>query len=131
MIFSIESIKNAQKIYTGPDFPKLVREYKLMGIVSNIYNIETGIVSYTDHQNQTILDNGIKVEINIPEISNFDDALLSLKKNQTGKTDFLTFCFDIGSAGVYKWVVDLKNMTCNYYDKNEKIIISEKIPLVD
>jgi len=54
MEFSLEAIKKAQKLYTGPDFPKLVKEYGLMGIVLNIYNIETGVVNYINNSGDSI-----------------------------------------------------------------------------
>ncbi|WP_205245285.1 DUF1398 family protein [Clostridium fungisolvens] len=33
-------------------------------------------------------------------------------------------------AGIYKWVSDLDQMTCSYYDLEEQILIVEKIPTV-
>lgn len=131
MTFTLESIKKAQKLYTGPDFPKLVREYKIMGIVLNTYNIESGIVSYKNELGEIIEDIGIKVELAIPEISNFKEALSGLKRNQQGQTDFITFCNEVAMAGIYKWVIDTEKMSCDYYNKNEEIIISETIPTVN
>lgn len=130
MKFYLESIKQAQKLYTGPDFPKLVSEYKIMGIVTNIYNIETGIVSYVNKQQKIIRDTGIKVDVEIPQNSNYEKAILGLKRNQKGESDFITFCREVAGAGIYKWIVDLENMTCNYYDKQENMIISEIIPQI-
>lgn len=130
MKFYLESIKQAQKLYTGPDFPKLVSEYKIMGIVTNIYNIETGIVSYVNKQQKIIRDTGIKVDVEIPQNSNYEKAILGLKRNQKGESDFITFCREVAGVGIYKWIVDLENMTCNYYDKQENMIISEIIPQI-
>ncbi len=131
MIFSLESIKSAQKLYTGPEFPKLIREYKQMGIVSNIYNIESGVVSYINNLGKSIEDLGIKIDFVIPETSNYQEALLGLKRNQKGESDFITFCNEVAKAGIYKWVINLDAMTCKYYNKNNEIIIAEIIPSVD
>lgn len=130
MKFYLESIKQAQKLYTDGDFPKLIREYKTMGMVTNTYNIETGIVSYTNKYQKVIKDAGIKVDIEIPGSSNYEEVIIGLKRNQKGESDFISFCKEVGKAGIYKWVVDLENMTCNYYDKQEKMIISERIPQI-
>jgi len=130
MKFSLESIKQAQKLYTGPDFPKLVREYKIMGIVTNVYNIETGLVIYTNKQQDVIEDSGVKVDIGIPQNSNYEEAMLGIKRNQKGESDFIAFCREVAKSGIYKWIVDLESMTCNYYDKQEKMIISEVIPQI-
>jgi len=43
----------------------------------------------------------------------------------------MTFCTEVAQAGIYKWVVNLETMTCNYYDKNENLIISEIIMSVE
>lgn len=131
MEFSLESIHRAQNLFTGPDFPKLVREYRKMGIVTNIYNIEIGLVIYENKNGKQIKDSGIKVNFEIIPSAVYIDALLSLQKNQKGESDFLSFCNEIGKAGIYKWVVNLENMTCNYYDKKETIVISENVPYVD
>lgn len=130
MIFSLEGIKKAQNMYTGPDFPKLVEEYKKMGIITNTYNIERGEVTYINNLGACIIDTGIKVEFQIPDTPTYEKALLGLKRNQTGKSDFITFCNEVAQTGIYKWVVNLENMTCDYYDKNEIIVISEVIPSV-
>jgi len=131
MEFSLESIHKAQNLFTGPDFPKLVREYRKMGIVTNIYNIETGLIIYENKSGKQIKDSGIKVNFEIIQSAVYEQALLSLQRNQKGESDFLTFCEEIGRAGIYKWVVDLENMTCSYYDKKENIVISEKVPYID
>lgn len=131
MEFSLESIKKAQKLYTGPDFPKLVKEYRLMGIILNIYNIETGVVNYINNSGDSIKDMGVKVDFDIPESSIYEKAILGLKRNQNGESDFMTFCTEVAQAGIYKWVVNLETMTCSYYDKNENLIISEIIMSVE
>ncbi len=55
MDFSIASIKVAHNSYTGFDIPKLISVFKLMGITTNIYGLETGLLTYIN------LD-GIKLE---------------------------------------------------------------------
>ena len=130
MEFSITSIQEAHKLYTGPDFPKLIKEFKSMGMVTNIFNLETGIVTYINHTGETLEDTGIKVDFDICESGTFEDAIFALQRNQRGESDFYTFCNEIAKAGVYKWVSELDEMTCTYFDKTEQVIIIESIPSV-
>lgn len=129
MEFTLESICEAHKLYTGPEFPKLIREFKAMGMVTNIYNLETGVVSYLNKTGDSIEDKGIQVtEIGLH--SDYAAALTALKRNQRGESDFTAFCNEIAAAGIYKWVSDLEKMTCSYYDKQENAVIMENIPAV-
>ena len=130
MDFSLSSIKEAHEQYTGPDFPKLIKAFKSMGMVTNVFNIETGIVTYIDGSGKTLENTGIKVGFEICETGNLEDARSALQRNQSGESDFYTFCIEIARAGVYKWVSDLEEMTCTYYDKTEHAIIKEIIPSV-
>jgi uncharacterized protein YbcV (DUF1398 family) len=130
MEFSIASIQEAHKLYTGPDFPKLIKEFKAMGMVTNIFNLETGIVTYINRSGETLENTGIKVDFDICEAGKFDEAIFALQRNQKGESDFYTFCNEVAKAGVYKWVSDLDEMTCTYFDKTEQVIILESIPSV-
>lgn len=130
MEFTLESIHQLHKLYTGPDFPKLIQEFKLMGMITNMFNLETGNVTYISDTGEILLDDGIKVDSKIPESATHDIALLALQRNQKGETDFPTFCREIAKAGVYKWVSDLEKMTCSYYDRTENQVIVEDIPKV-
>lgn len=130
MEFTLDAINEAHSLYTGPDFPKLIREFKGMGIVTNIFNLETGVVSYINNQGECLYGKGMAVDFAIEENSTYENAITALKRNQTGETDFPTFCVEIARAGIYKWVSDLVKMTCSYYDKQEKVLIQEMIPTI-
>lgn len=54
----------------------------------------------------------------------------NLKIHQQGQTDYPTFCRHSAAAGVEKWTVEMKNMTCTYYDKSNCKMVEEKIPVV-
>lgn len=40
----------------------------------------------------------------------------------------MTFCKDCAENGVEGWKMDLNEMTCTYFDKNENDILVEKVP---
>ncbi|MDF2804105.1 MAG: Phage envelope protein [Anaerocolumna sp.] len=125
--FTIQAIHEAHKLYTGPDFPKLIREFKLMGMVSNVYNLENGIITYSNDVGECIQEKGIAMNFEIEKIADYDLAIKALRSNQEGETDFAMFCIEIAKAGIYKWVSDLRDMTCSYFDKNDNLIIEEYI----
>ncbi len=130
MEFTLDAINKAHSLYTGPDFPKLIREFKVMGMVTNIFNLETGVVSYINKEGEYLYGKGFAVDFNIEDRADYETALAALQRNQKGDTNFPTFCIEIAKTGIYKWISDLDKMTCSYYDKQEKIIIEEKIPMV-
>jgi uncharacterized protein YbcV (DUF1398 family) len=51
-----------------------------------------------------------------------------LKAHQQGKTDYMTFCNDCARSGIEKWVVDLAAMTCTYFDRQGREVLTENIP---
>ena len=130
MEFTLQAIQEAHSKFTGPDFPKLIREFKAMGMASNIYDLSSGMVIYVDQDDNHLESQGPKSDIAIAEPSNEEDARAALKRNQTGITDFPTFCNEMAQAGVYKWISDLDKMTCSYYDLQENAIIVEAIPSI-
>ncbi len=128
MEFTQEAIQEAHSKYTGLDFPKLIREFKLMEMLTNTFDIQTGLVTYEHKNGQQIKvqSNAVDVPINA-EASNAA-AKAVLKRHQAGETDFLTFCREIAGAGIYKWVSDMDKMTCSYYALDNTVVISEEIP---
>jgi len=51
-----------------------------------------------------------------------------LKIHQQGVTDYPTFCRHSAEAGVEKWTVEMRNMTCTYFDKSNTKMVEEMIP---
>ncbi|MDF2942629.1 MAG: Phage envelope protein [Herbinix sp.] len=130
MEFTLQAIHEAHKKYTGPDFPKLIREFRLMGMVTNTYDLRTGQILYVNKNGDQIESQSSPVNVKIGDFSCQETALAALKRNQIGESDFATFCNEIAQAGVYKWISDLEKMTCSYYDLQENAVIVETIPSV-
>lgn len=53
MEFTLKSIQDAHKMYTGPDFPLLIKAFKSMGMITNIFDLETGLVTYVNSTGET------------------------------------------------------------------------------
>ncbi len=130
MAFTLQAIAEAHAKYTGVDFPKLIREFKLMGMAANTFNLKTGVVTYTSNDGERIEVQGKAVDVPINHTSSGEAANSVLKRHQAGETDFDTFCIEIAGAGVYKWVSNINTMTCSYYDLRESVVVSEAIPAV-
>lgn len=130
MAFTLEAIQEAHKKYTGTGFPKLIREFKLMGMATNTFNLKTGLVSYESKSGELIAVQGNAVDEEISVISSREAVIDVLKRHQAGETDFTVFCREIAHAGVYKWISYMDKMTCSYYDLEENVVVSEAIPVV-
>lgn len=128
MNFSLEKIQEAHGKFTGVDFPKLIQAFKNMGMLTNTYNLQSGQVTYTHTKGEKIHVQANAVDLAINPTSSTEGAKDVLKRHQAGETDFVTFCREIAGAGVYKWVSNMDEMTCSYYDLNENIVIDEAIP---
>lgn len=127
MSFTIESINAAHEKYTGVEFPKLVNEFKNMNMVICEINIEQGVRTYIHKNGDKLTAQGMKVTTPITLNSSKEKAKQVLKSHQAGKTDFVTFCNEIAEAGICKWIIDITDLTCNYYDLKEHLLITEKI----
>jgi len=128
-MFTVEQIKAAHsKVKSGADFPKYIRDIKLLGVTA----FETWVVdSHTEYfgknHYQTKSD---PMYENLVIAANSDKEKFShcLKIHQQGKTGYLTFCEDCAATGIEKWFVCLEAMTCIYYDKAGNEILVEQIP---
>lgn len=128
-MFTIQQIEQAHtKVQSGADFPKYIQEIKELGVES----FETWVTdSHTDYfgaENFTTSSAPKYRELSIAETANQQEFIYRLKAHQKGETDYFTFCKDCAENGIEKWVVDLKAMTCIYYDKAENQILVEQIP---
>lgn len=128
MEFTLENIKAAHAKFTGVDFPKLIQEFKIMDMVTNAFHLQNGKVTYVHRTGEQIEVQANAVNQPINATSSSAGAKDVLNRHQAGETDFPTFCREIAGAGVYKWVSNMDEMTCSYYDLNENVVIVEAIP---
>jgi uncharacterized protein YbcV (DUF1398 family) len=128
MQFSLENIFEAHAKFTGVDFPKLIQEFKKMGMLTNAFNLQSGQVTYVHKLGEQIEVQRNAVDADINSTSSSEAAKDVLRRHQAGETDFVTFCREIAGAGVYKWVSNMDEMTCSYYDLNEQVVVVETIP---
>ncbi len=130
-MFTIEQIEQAhKKVKSGADFPKYIQEIKELGVKSFETWVEDSHTEYFGENNFSIKSKSKYSDLIISENSNKEDFKTKLKEHQQGKTDYYTFCKDCAETGIQKWVVNLNEMNCIYYDKIENEILVEKIPQI-
>jgi uncharacterized protein YbcV (DUF1398 family) len=128
-MFTLNQIKEAHsKVKSGADFPGYVQELIKLGIIYYETYLSDGHTEYQGKDNYRIQTTGrgtiLKVTIN----SDQETFRYRLKEHQQGNTDFMTFCKQAAENGVEKWSVDMRVMTCTYYDTAGNKMLVEEIP---
>lgn len=128
-MFTIEEITAAHsKVKSGADFPAYIQEIKRMGVTSYEVFVSDGSNDYYGSDGFKA-SRGAKYEpLDIAENLNADLFKADLKAHQQGKTDYLTFIQMCAACGINKWVVDMDNMTCTYFDLAGNEVLEEIIP---
>lgn len=130
-MFTIEQIKEAHsKVKSGADFPKYIQDLIELGVESYQTYVLDGHAEYFGKDGYHIKSEAKYPGLNVSEKSDSETFINRLKIHQQGQTDYMTFCDDSAKAGVEKWVVDTRKMTCTYYDKAGNNMLEEKIPTV-
>jgi uncharacterized protein YbcV (DUF1398 family) len=128
-MFQLTDIKAAHsKVKSGADFPAYIQELIKLGVTRYDSFVNDGHVVYYGENNYQIAAEAKYPELAVADIGNQESFNRQLKLHQQGQTDYPTFCRDAADAGVEKWRVDMKQMTCTYYDKANNIMLEEKIP---
>ena len=128
-MFTIEEIRAAEsKIKTGADFPNFIQEIKTMGVIRNDVFVMNGMAVYYGEDDQAVQAAPAYEDLLIEETSSAEELKEALKVHQNGATDHQTFCRQLASAGVEKWITDLKAMTVTYLDAAGNELVVEHIP---
>lgn len=128
-MFTVAQIERAHdKVKSGADFPKYIREIKQMGVAG----FETWVKdSHTEYFGKAGFQTKSEPQYEVLTISDYTDKEKFkeyLKIHQKGETDYFTFCNHCAETGIEKWTVNLEKMTCIYYDKDGNEILVEKVP---
>jgi uncharacterized protein YbcV (DUF1398 family) len=128
-MFTVEQIKKAHEhVQTGADFPMYIRAIKQLGVTSfETWVTDSHTIYYGNDNYQTQSQPAYKA-LDIAAISDREPFIKYLKIHQQGETDYLTFCRHCAMTGIEKWIMDLQEMTCTYFDKTGAAILVEQIP---
>ncbi|QSE96058.1 DUF1398 domain-containing protein [Fulvivirga lutea] len=130
-MFTLDQIKAAHsKVKSGADFPNYINDLKQLGVSNYETYVTDGHTDYFGSNNDVVTSPAKYQPLTIAKQSDFEQFKNDLKAHQNGKTDYPTFCADCAKSGITKWVVDIRQMTCTYYDQNRKEALVEKIPSV-
>lgn len=128
-MFTTEQIHAAHsKVKSGADFPNYIRELKQLGVVYYECFVADGHTDYfgkDDYQTSSLPK---YASLHVSAESNPAVFRADLKAHQQGQTDYLTFCSDCAKSGIEKWIVDLQQMTCTYFDSAGQEVLVEEIP---
>ena len=128
-MFTVEQIKTAHsKVKSGADFPKYIKEIKALGVTHYESYVTDGHVDYYGANNHTSKVPAKYEPLEIADTCNKEQFKLDLKAHQEGKTNYPTFCNNAAKSGIEKWVVNIEEMTCTYFDTSGNKILVEEIP---
>jgi uncharacterized protein YbcV (DUF1398 family) len=128
-MFTVEQIEQShEKVKSGADFPKYIQEIKGFGVKKFETWVKDSHTEYFGENDFRVKSKSKYDELVVSDSSNKENFIGQLKSHQHGKTDYFTFCKDCAENGIEKWVVNLDEMTCIYYDKKSNEILVEEIP---
>lgn len=128
-MFSLHQIKEAHsKVKSGADFPNYVQTLIKLGVVKYDTYVTDGHSNYFGENNYQIQSEPKYLPLNVAKENDDERFKQYLKIHQQGQTDYLTFCKHSAETGVEKWTVNLKQMTCTYYNISNREMLVEKIP---
>jgi uncharacterized protein YbcV (DUF1398 family) len=130
-MFTVKQIEDAhKKVQSGADFPKYIQEIATIGVTYFVTWVKDSHTEYFGANNFVTKSATKYNDLIIAEISDKEKFVIQLKEHQKGDTDYFQFCNDCATSGIEKWVVNLNEMTCIYFDKNGNDILIEQIPQI-
>ncbi|KQT22243.1 phage envelope protein [Chryseobacterium sp. Leaf404] len=128
-MFTVAQIEEAHsKLKSGADFPKYIHEIKGFGVKNFITWVKDSHTDYFGKNDFQTKSQPKYDDLEINETVNADHFKKQLKIHQKGGTDYMQFCRDCAENGVEKWIVDLDQFTCIYFDKAGNEVLTEEIP---
>lgn len=128
-MFTVTQIENAHsKVKSGADFPNYIKEIKELGVESFKTWVKDSHTEYFGENEYSTKSQPKYTDLKIEDEVDKERFIQQLKSHQKGETDYMKFCKDCAETGIEKWIVDLDQFTCIYYDKAGNEILTEEIP---
>lgn len=128
-MFTLDQIKAAHsKVKSGADFPRYVQDLVCLGVTGYSTYVGDGHTEYRGEGDYRIQSEARYAALEIADKSDAEQFGHYLKIHQQGKTGYPAFCGHSAETGVDKWIVDMTEMTCTYYDKGGNKMLTEAIP---
>lgn len=127
-MFTLEQIRQAHsQVKSGADFPLYIQDIQKIGVISYKVSLSQGIVQYHGKENFKIQSPTGIDSLRIAPLLNVEQFKSDLKNHQQGNTDYQTFCHDCAKSGIEKWMLNMDDMTCVYFDIQQNQVLVEKI----
>jgi uncharacterized protein YbcV (DUF1398 family) len=128
-MFTLNQIREAHsRVKSGADFPSYIQDMKKLGVQSYEHFVNDGHITYQGASDFNLSAPPKWDPVPVAPVGKPDMLSHEISIHQKGQTDYLTFCRHAAGAGVEKWVVDIKNMMCTYYDRSGGNMVAEPIP---
>ncbi|AYD48946.1 DUF1398 domain-containing protein [Arachidicoccus soli] len=128
-MFTIQDIHNAHaKVKSGADFPKYIQDIIQIGVTDFETFVSDSHTVYFGEDNYQTQSAPMYAPLSIADKSAKEQFVRYLKIHQRGETDYPSFCKHCAETGIEKWVVNMQQMTCIYYNKEGEKVLVEKIP---
>lgn len=128
-MFTVAQIEEAHsKVKSGADFPKYIQEIKGFGVKNFTTWVKDSHTEYFGENDFQTKSQPKYDDLEINETVTADQFKKKLKIHQQGGTDYMQFCRDCAENGVEKWIVDLDQFTCIYFDRAGSEVLTEEIP---
>ncbi len=128
--FTLAQLNAAEvKVKTGADFPNYIKELMQMGVLCLETFVVDGNTVFHGAENHAVTASSKYPMLVVAKAYNPQQFQLDLKRHQQGESDFFTFCADCAKAGVNKWIIDVAEKTCTYFDLSGEAVLVESIPL--
>jgi len=129
LMFTLDQIREAHaKVKSGADFPGYIENLIILGIQKYNIFVHDGHGEYFGEDGSMLISSPKYDTLTIADTSNKEVFTKQLRAHQQGQTDYMTFCQESANAGIEKSTVDTITLTCTYYDKKGKLILTENIP---
>ncbi|MBL7799221.1 MAG: DUF1398 family protein [Chitinophagales bacterium] len=128
--FTLEQLNTAEaRVKSGADFPNYMKELIDMGVIRIETFVVDGNTVFHGQGSYAVTAASKYPPLVIAETHNTQQFQADLKRHQRGETDFFTFCADCAKTGVNKWIIDVSEKTCTYFDLSSGAVLVESIPL--
>lgn len=128
-MFTLDQISTAHaKVKSGGDFPRYIQDIKGLGVVRYETFVADGHAVYWAASGDSLKSAEKYAVLAVARNGDTDAFVRGLKAHQRGETDYRTFCKQAADAGIEKWVVNVKEMTCTYYTVKGEEVLREGIP---
>ncbi|MFY0481065.1 DUF1398 domain-containing protein [Flavobacterium sp. PLA-1-15] len=128
-MFTVEQIQQAHsKVKSGADFPNYIQDLIQLGVLRFETFVSDSHSDYYGANGYRTSSEGKYAPIAITDKLDIETFKKELKEHQQGKTDYMGFIESCAKNGIVKWIMDLKEFTCIYYDPKGNAVLTEIVP---